>query len=78
MHVGILLILDKIDNTLYPISIFQNYSNYMDIYKQMLSTTTLTQKDISIDEFVDFLTRKNKVHYLSDGYNIKDYTLFYI
>ena len=78
MNINVLLVLDKTDNTLYPIDVVKSYSNYIDLYKTVLSTTTLTQKDISIDEFVEFLTRRNKTLYKSDGYNIKDYTLFYI
>lgn len=78
MNINVLLVLDKTDNTLYPIDVVKSYSNYIDLYKTVLSTTTLTQKDISIDEFVEFLTRRNKTLYKSDGYDIKDYTLFYI
>lgn len=78
MNINILLVLDITDSTLYPIDVFQNANNYMDIYKMLLSSTTLTQKDISIDEFVNFLTRDNKIYCKLKGYNVKDYILFYI
>ena len=78
MNISILLVLDKIDNTLYPIDVSKDDSNCLDIYKKVLSTTTLTQKDIPLDEFIEFLVKENKISRKSDGYNIKDYTLFYI
>lgn len=78
MNINILLVLDKTNNTLYFIDVVKNYSNYIELYKTVLSATVLTQKDISIDEFVEFLTRRNKTPYKSDGYDIKDYTLFFI
>lgn len=78
MNINMLLVLDTTDNTLCPIGITQNYNNYMDFYKEMLSVTNLTQKDISIDEFVKILNRRNKTLNKADGYNIKHYILFYI
>ena len=78
MNISILLVLDKIDNTLYPIDVSKDDSNCLDIYKKVLSTTTLTQKDIPLDEFIEFLVKENKISRKSDGYNIKDYALFYI